>query len=849
MTMSVPLTEPGNVPVIWGTVPQRNKNFTGRAEILDLLLRQDKRPDSRVTAVLPGDPLPRALQGFGGVGKTAVAIEYAYRYRHLYDVVWWVPADQPALVRASLAQLAGRLGLEGAATVGIEDAANAVLDSLRKGEPYRRWLLIFDNADKPADLNDIIPRGPGDVLITSRNHQWQSVVDTVPIDVFPRPDSVEFLNKRVPKGLTESDAASLADRLGDLPLALEQAGALIAETGMSADEYLRLLDGEISQILAEGKPPDYPLSMTAAWRLSVSILRRELPLALELLRVCAYFGPEPIPREIFRRSLEVTGTAVNELLANPIRLASAIRELGRYALIRIDGRTFTIHRLVQALLRDELTDVEQGLYQHEAHLVLAGGAPHAATDSRVWPRFAELVAHAGSEVTNLGRCHADSVRAFGLNVARYLYLSGDYASALDFADRFIEQWSQEAGEDNAYVLDARRHRGNALRQLGRHQDAYTEIERTLQASNRVLGTSNPLTLALRNAFGADLRVRGEFAQALDFDEETRRQHEAAFGSADPQTQRVLNNLALDYGLNARYPEARDLHQEIYQLQGGAGVQVSATEVQIVLNGLAWDLRMCGSFAEARDMGEDALDNGRDLLGPDHPSTVYAAKTLAIAVRRLGADYEEALDQARHVFEQSRRLFGDGHPGALGAATNLCNALIVMGRAVDAADLAVRVVDGYAAAYGAVHPFYYGALSNLALVRRATGDAAEANRLDAEALAGLDARLGRAHHYTLAIAVNLASDLAAQGDFASARRLGEQSLGQLRQQLGEAHPITLSSAANLVLDLRADSHNDEAEELSAATMAHYARTIGLDHPEAQAAAAGRRIDLDFDAPGL
>ena len=168
----------GPVPAVWGNVPQRNKNFTGRLEILGQL-RQGV--SSAVTAVLP-----HALQGMGGVGKTAVAIEYAHMFRAEYELVWWIPADQPALVRSSLAALADLIGLESASAAGIETAASAVLNALRRGDPYSRWLLIFDNADQPEDINDIIPRGPGDVLITSRNHRWESVVDTVSVDVFSR---------------------------------------------------------------------------------------------------------------------------------------------------------------------------------------------------------------------------------------------------------------------------------------------------------------------------------------------------------------------------------------------------------------------------------------------------------------------------------------------------------------------------------------------------------------------------------------------------------------------------------------------------------------------------------------
>ena len=241
-----------SVPAIWQNIPQRNKNFTGREDILGQL----RNPSgSKVTAVVPSAPLPRALQGLGGVGKTAVAIEYVYRHQSDYDLIWWIAADQLPLVRASLAGMAEQLGLPAATATGIESAAQSVLDALRKGDPYKRWLLIFDNADQPEDLNDIIPFGPGDVLITSRNHRWQSVVDTVPVDVFARAESAEFLAKRVPKGLTEREARELAEKLGDLPLALEQAGALQAETGMPVSEYLRLLEENVTKIWRRGNRP------------------------------------------------------------------------------------------------------------------------------------------------------------------------------------------------------------------------------------------------------------------------------------------------------------------------------------------------------------------------------------------------------------------------------------------------------------------------------------------------------------------------------------------------------------------------------------------------------------------
>ncbi len=643
----------GAVPAIWGNVPQRNKNFTGRDDIL-AHLRQGV--SSTVTAVLP-----HALQGMGGVGKTAVAIEYAHRYRSEYEVVWWIPADQPALVRSSLAALAEPIGLQWATATGIEGAASAVLDALRRGEPFAHWLLIFDNADQPEDLNEIIPRGPGDVLITSAD---------------------------------------------------EQAG-----------------------------------------------------------------------------------------------------------------------------------------YRHEAHLILAAGAPKNPDDNRLWPRYAELVPHAGSATTELAHCRDRAVRAFALDVIRYLYSSGDHASARPFAERFIAQWTKDSGPDDPSVLAAQRHLGNALRELGDYSAAYTVIEKTLDRARVILGQQEPLTLALTSSFGADLRARGDFTTARTMDEESVRLHREVFGQEDPQTLRAMHNLALDHGVNSDYGAARALHQRTYVLQSEATSGVTAAEVLGSWNGLARAVRLCGDYTEARDVGEDAHDYGREALGPEHYLTLRAAKDLSIALRRIATAYDDALELAWDVFNRCGRLLGAAHPDTLAAAISLTNIQRTTGQTDQALALAASTVASYPAIYGPDHPYSHACSANLALLRRVTGDPAGARQMDESALVGLDARLTRDHHYSLTVATNLASDLAALGEIAKARVIGKDTLVRLRALMGENHPITLGCAANLVADLRAEDVEDEAEQLSADTLNRYAATLGTDHPDTRVAAGGQRLDFDFDPPPI
>ena len=842
---SGPAPVSGRVLQVLGHIPQRNKNFTGREDILALLRNELA---NSVTVVLP-----HALQGLGGVGKTQVAIEYAYRYSEDYDLIWWIPADQLPSVRASLASLAPQLGLPPATAsgTGIEGTANAVLEALRRGRPFNRWLLIFDNADQPEDLSDVIPRGgPGHVLITSRNHRWQSKAEIVQVDVFTPDESIEFLSRRMRGDLDRDEVEALAAELGYLPLALEQAGALQAETGMSIEEYLRLLKQHSVSIMDEGKAADYPLSMTAAWKLSVTTLEQGMPEAVRLLRCCAFLGPEPIPRDLFPRGAHALQGPLRELLADPIRLARAIRELGRFALVRIDGRTMIIHRLIQALLRDDLTHEEQAHYRDQAHLVLAAGAPQDANDNLLWPRYAELVAHVAAPATQLEQSTNETVRRFAVDMVRYLYNSGDLDAARRFAERFIDQWSPDTPESDQQLQRAQRQLANALRGLGLYDQAYHVDEAALAVSTRTRasGERDPFTLAVTNNFGADLRARGDFAEALDLDSRSLDVHREVMGPEHPQTLRAANNLALDYGLNSRYPDARDLHQETYRLRSERP-DIPAQELVSSWSGLARALRLCGSYAEARDVGQDAYDYGVAALGAEHPRTLETAIDLSIALRRIAVSYSDAADLAEQVYEQARRRFGRFAPLTLAAVVSMTNIQRTSSEVVNALRLSEEAAQQYASLYGSNHPYYFGCMGNVALLYRVNTDSRRARELNEHALAGLDARLGRDHHYTLTVAVNLASDLAGVGELDGARALGEGSLRRLGTLLGETHPLTLGCAANLVVDLRAAGDLAAADELFTTTIVHYRETLGDDHPDTVVAAEGRRLDFDFDSPQI
>ena len=262
---------------IRGGLPPRNPRFVGREGLL-----------ADVRLLLGNGPvalLPSADQQLGGTGRTQLAVEYAYRYADTYDLVWWIPAEQTAGMRAALVGLASELRLPEARD--INRTLGAVRDALSRGEPYRNWLVVFENANRPEDIKPYLPSGAGHVLVTSRNPRWTSeIAQAVPVPVFDRTDRVDFLRRRNVE-LSAADAERLAERLDDVPMALDQAAAVRTATGWSVGHYLRRYDERAGELA-------FPTPIRVAWGLAADALRAESPAAYQLLELCTFLGGAPV---------------------------------------------------------------------------------------------------------------------------------------------------------------------------------------------------------------------------------------------------------------------------------------------------------------------------------------------------------------------------------------------------------------------------------------------------------------------------------------------------------------------------------------------------------------------------
>ena len=274
---------PGALPPFWHIPYRRNPAFTGRESLLDRLH----------TALTSGEvaALTQAIAGLGGMGKTQLALEYSYRHAHEYEGLWWLRAETPETLVADYAALAAAVELPESESADREVIVEAVRRWL--AQQAQPWLLVFDNATGPESLRDYLPRRAfHHVLVTSRNARLLQV------NVFEREESIAFLLERT--GSEAHEVANvLAETLGDLPLALEQAGAYIETAGLDLTTYLERYRTHHAKLLARGNlSTEYPDTVATTWSLAFEAVEATTPASAALLNLLAFLAPDAIPRTL-----------------------------------------------------------------------------------------------------------------------------------------------------------------------------------------------------------------------------------------------------------------------------------------------------------------------------------------------------------------------------------------------------------------------------------------------------------------------------------------------------------------------------------------------------------------------
>ena len=787
------------------------------------------------TRLTGGDgPVPRtvALCGFGGAGKTSVALAYAHRHLAEVGVAWQLAAETPTVLADGFGQLAAQLGARDVADTRDPVASVHGVFAAFPGE----WLLIFDNAPDRASVEEFLPpAGPGRVLITSQSALW-SRGQALEVQVLDIGVAAGFLADRT--GDPDRQAAwDLADTLGGLPLALEQAAAYVQASGNSIAGYLGLFRQRRPDLLGRGEPSGYSQTVATAWRLAFEDLQHAAPGAVGLLRLLAFCAPEAIPLRLLlqprpalagRLGQEVA-PVLKPLLEDPLSAADAVAALRRYSLVTpaADG-SVSMHRLVQAVTADQMPAGLASQWRQAAAALVEAAIPGDPQLPATWSTYAALVPHA--------RAVLDLTSGGLWQIARYLGFSGSYPAARDLSRQIGDAYKQDEafGPEHPETLAARRDLAGWTGRAGDAAGARDQFAALLPIIERVLRSEHPDTLVTRHELAVWTGEAGDAAGGRDQLAALLPIRERVLGPEDPRTLATRGNLARWTGEAGDAAGARDQYAALLPIRervlGPEHPRSLATRGELA----RWT-GQAGDPAAARDQYAALLPELEERLGPEHPDTLIARHELARWTGRAG-DPAAARDQYAALLPELEERLGPEHPDTLIARHELAYWTGRAGNPAAARDQFAALLPIRERVLGPEHPDALRDRAHLAYWTGQAGDAAAARDQTAALLPELEERLGPEHPDTLGDRGNLACWTGEAGDAAGARDQYALLLPIAERVSGPEHPDTLTARSYLAHWTGQAGDAAAARGQFAALLRIDERVLGPEHPDTLTARA-------------
>ena len=471
---STEITISANVEFPIFEVPySRNYNFTGLESTITDLRRTFNATDKAI--------IPQAITGMGGIGKTQIAVEYAYRYQNEYDLVWWIHSEESSTLSADYLALANRLQLPVKTSAEQRVFVNMARHWLEGTS--RRWLLIYDNVENIREVSDLLPtQGNGQILITSQHPEWRSHAKILPTDQFTPTEAKAFLLKRTGNN-DQTSADKLIELLGGLPLALEQAGAFIEKTGVSLDTYIQLYEKQRRDLWQQETPPkDYKATVTTAWELAFQRIRESSPASITLLNLCAFLAPDEIPLSIFQVGQTYLPKELAKIVSDPLKFENAIAALYHYSLVARKGDTLSIHRLVQEVARERLGVDKIREWIGTVAILMNRVFAYDKYNLATWAASGRLLPHAMT-IANYAEKYSTALEQTAIlwqRTAEYLRQFGEYARAQGAVEHALKIRQQLFGEDHEstaesldYLGELYQEQGDYIKALSYHEHALT----------------------------------------------------------------------------------------------------------------------------------------------------------------------------------------------------------------------------------------------------------------------------------------------------------------------------------------------------------------------------------------
>ena len=818
------------LPTIWNVPYPRNPFFLGRESEL-----------AQVRGHLRGGhSQPQAISGFGGIGKTQLALEYAYRYRRDYQMVLWARAESiEALVSsyvavASLLQLPEREAKEQNITV------QAVKTWL---QTHQDWLLILDNADELALLPDFLPPSlGGHLLLTTQAAATGRLARRMEIAILQPEQGALFLLRRA--GLIAPDvsleqastqerqlALQISQELGGLPLALDQAGAYLEETGANLADYLQVYQQHRTDLLQRrgGLVADHPASVATTMLLSFQRIEGKKPASADLLRLCAYLAPDAIAEEILVEGASQLGPVLAPVAADAFLLNQAIEILRAYSLVRCDpkGKTFSVHRLVQALLQDAQEETEKRIWAKRSILAVNAAFPPAKHDT--WTQCERLLPQAltAAQVIEHNQICIEEAGRLLHETASYLQDRARYFEAEPLYQRALAILERQLGSQHPDVAFSINRLGILYYQQGKYAKAEALYRRALRIYEQRLGPQDlKVATPLHNL--ADIYCNlGKYAEAEPLYQRSLRIREQQLGTEHPDVVHPLRGLAILYYEQGKYTKAESLYQRALQISE-QHLGSEHPDVATTLYNLAILYYGQGKYTKAEEFYRRALQVWELHLGPEHPDVAYSLGALAILYHGQGkyAQAEEFYRRALQIWEQ---YLGSEHPNVAHSLTGLASLYREQGKYTEAEPLYQHGLHIREQHLGPKHPDVAYSLQGLAVLFREQGKYVEAEPLLQRALRILEQQLGSEHLSVASFLNSLGNLFREQGKYVEAEPLYQRALRILEQQLSSEHPDVVHPLTGLA-DLYKDQEKyTEAEPLYQRALRISEQQLGPEHP--------------------
>jgi tetratricopeptide (TPR) repeat protein/DNA-binding XRE family transcriptional regulator len=780
----------------WAVPLLRNPFFTGREEILEALHAQ-LGVDQTVALTQSS-----ALHGLGGVGKTQIALEYAYRHAFEYSAVFWIGAETSESIISGLLSVAEVLQLPGR---DHRDPQRVIAAVQRWLTTHSQWLFVWDNVEDLNLLNRFLPpTRTGAILITTRYQAPGTLARSIDLLPMELEEGTLFLLRRARVLDTEAmgeqvhqlarkkmpsqyaAAVDLVTVLGGLPLALDQAGAYIEETRCGLSDYLLRYEQQRTRLLERrgGPSSDHPNSVTATFLLAIERVERKQLGATDVLRVCALLHAEGIPEELFLAGAAYLGSELAALAADPFQFDQTIAFLGNLSLVQRqpETRTLSLHRLVQVVLKEHMPEAIRRLWVRRMLRTLSQLFPSdERTQANYWQSCERLLPHALACLTQSEQEVEEAVQSIPLlsHVATYLSDCSRYAEAEALFQRAIRLGEQALGADHPQVGEALCGLATLSWRRGKYAEAEPLFQRAIRLGEQALGVDHPQVGEALYRLASLYRDQGKYAEAEALFQRAIRLGEQALGVDHPQVATAVHGLAMLYAEQGKYAEAEPLHQRALNIRERA-LGADHPQVAALLHNLAVDYSEQGRYEEAQSLFQRVLQIWEQALGPEHPRVAHPLEGLAEIASEQGR-YEEAQSLFQRVLQIWEQALGPEHPRVAEALQGLAHLFLAQGQDEQARPLLLRALQTREQSLGPNHPKTAETLHDLAVLEQRQGKLSEAVSLAKRALLIRSQALGDAHPQTIALQTLYARLIQEQALPPPSPETGPHSLGEKYEQ--------------------------------------------------------------------